>query len=171
MVGLFRIIEGIALLTLGRKLFWLFVGLIGFEAGTQFASRMFVAMPEWMTLLIAMAVGLLGAILAIFLQNVVIVGAGFVAGGVIAAGIVDALGIQVQYLPIIAFILGGILGAILIAALFDWALIGLSSLIGAITLTNLFVPRGSLTVLAIIVLFILGVAIQAGWLWRERRRV
>lgn len=69
MVGLFRIIEGIALLTLGRKLFWLFVGLIGFEAGTQFAGRMFVAMPEWMTLLIAIAVGLLGAILAIFLQG------------------------------------------------------------------------------------------------------
>ena len=41
MITLFRVIEGLALLTLGRKLFWLFVAAIGFEAGALIATRFF----------------------------------------------------------------------------------------------------------------------------------
>jgi len=61
------------------------------------------------------------------------------------------------------------IGAALVAMLFDWALIGLSSLMGAITLTDVFVPRSTLALGAIVVLFLIGVVIQAGWWGSERR--
>ena len=48
------------------------------------------------------------------------------------------------------------IGAALVAMLFDWALIGLSSLMGAITLTDVFVPRSTLALGAIVVLFLIG---------------
>jgi hypothetical protein len=79
MLPLFKILEGICLLTLGRKLFWLFVALIGFEAGTYIAARVFTQQPEWVVLVFAIVVGIIGALLAIFLQTVVIAGAGFIA--------------------------------------------------------------------------------------------
>jgi hypothetical protein len=47
---------------------------------------------------------------------------------------------------------------------------GLSSLAGAMTLTNVFVQRGMLAPILIIVLFIVGVAIQAGRFWSEQSR-
>jgi hypothetical protein len=73
-------------------------------------------------------------------------------------------------LSVVAFIIGGVIGAVLVAMLFDWALITLSSLLGAITLTDVFVPRSTLTLVVIIVLFVIGVVIQAGWWGTERRR-
>ena len=170
MIGLFRIIEGLALLTLGRKLFWLFVGLFGFEAGMQFAPRLLPHQPEWLVLVVALILGVIGAVVAIFLQNMVIGVAGFVGGGGVAAGILQALNLDAGMLPLIAFIVGGIIGVILVSALFDWALIGLSSLAGALTLTNVFLPHHSLALLAIVILFAIGVAIQGGWLWNEKRR-
>ncbi len=169
MVALFRILEGISLLTLGRKLFWLFVAAIGFEAGMLFASRVFQRQPEWLVFVIAIVAGIFGALLAIFLQNVVIGAAGFIAGGLVAVGIIDMLNLDVSFLPLIAFIAGGIIGAALVALLFDWALIGLSSLAGAITLTSVFLPRSELALLAMVVLFCIGLAIQAGW-WRSEKR-
>ncbi|MBI5302306.1 MAG: DUF4203 domain-containing protein [Chloroflexi bacterium] len=169
MIALFRALEGILLLTLGRKLFWVFVAAIGFEAGAVFAARVFQRQPEWLTLLVALSVGILGAVLAIVLQNVVVGIAGFVAGGVIAAGVLDLLNLDATPLPLIAFVVGGVIGAIWVALLFDWALIGLSSLAGAITLTNVLLPRGAMAIIAIVVLFVVGVMIQVGWLWREKR--
>jgi len=170
MIALFRIIEGLALLTLGRKLFWLFVGLFGFEAGMQFAPRLLPHQPEWLVLVVALILGVIGAVVAIFLQNMVIGVAGFVGGGGVAAGILQALNLDAGMLPLVAFIVGGIIGVILVSALFDWALIGLSSLAGALTLTNVFLPHHALALLAIVILFAIGVAIQGGWLWNEKRR-
>jgi hypothetical protein len=170
MIGLFRFLEGVVLLTLGRKLFWLFVGAIGFEAGMFLTTRVMQRQPEWLVLVIALAVGIAGAVLAIILQNFAIGAAGFIAGGVASVGVLDIIGLDASPLPLIAFIVGGMIGATLVALLFDWALIGLSSLAGAVTLTNIFLPRGTLAILAIIVLFVIGVAIQGGWLWSEKRR-
>jgi hypothetical protein len=39
---LLRVLVGIGLLITGRRLFWLFVGLIGFITGTHLASRFFL---------------------------------------------------------------------------------------------------------------------------------
>lgn len=170
MVTLFRVIEGLALLTLGRKLFWLFVAAIGFEVGALMAPRFLPQPSEIAVLVIALALGLVGALLAISLQELIVGAAGFIAGGVTAIGLSDLLNIDVNWLPIVAFIVGGIIGATLFAMLFDWALVAVSSLVGAITLADIFLPRGTTQIVVIAILFIIGVAIQSGWIWYQRRR-
>ena len=170
MLAFFKIIEGIALLTLGRKLFWLFVALIGFEIGAFVAARVFTQQPDWIVLVIAIAAGIVGALLAIFLQQVVIVLAGFVAGGYLSVALLDLFNLDFGWVALLAFVVGGMIGAALVALLFDWALIGLSSLAGALTLTQIFLPRHALALIAIVVLFVIGVAIQVSWWQSEKRR-
>jgi len=169
MIALFRLLTGISLLTLGRKLFWLFVALIGFEAGTYVAARAFSHQPDWIVLVIAIAAGIGGALLAVLLQQVVIVLAGFVAGGYLSVAMLDLLNLDFGWLALLAFVSGGMLGAALVMRLFDWALIGLSSLAGALTLTQVLLPRHALTLPAILILFIIGVSIQAAW-WQSEKR-
>ncbi|MEW5718315.1 MAG: hypothetical protein AB1817_06810 [Chloroflexota bacterium] len=170
MLTLFKVIEGIALLTLGRKLFWLFVALIGFEAGAFVAARVFTHQPDWIVLVIAIAAGIVGALLAVFLQQVVVAGAGFVAGGYVSVALLDLFNLDFGLLALFAFVVGGMIGAAFVIALFDWALIGLSSLAGAMALTQIFLPRSAFALAALVVLFIIGVAIQVGWWQSERRR-
>jgi hypothetical protein len=170
MLTLFKILEGVCLLTLGRKLFWLFVALIGFEAGTYIAARVFTQQPEWAVLVFAIVVGIIGALLAIFMQQLVVAVVGFLAGGYLGVVLLDLFNLNFGWLTLLAFVIGGIIGAALVAMLFDWALIGLSSLVGALALTNVFLPRHALALVAIVVLFVIGVSIQAGWWQSERRR-
>jgi len=131
-VDIFRILIGILVLTLGRKLFWLFVAVVGFAFGASLGSQFFQGQPDWVILIIALGAGLLGALLALFLQKVAIALAGFIGGGYIALYLVNALGWGTPdssaWLP---FLIGGVIGLVLMIALFDWALIALSSLIGA----------------------------------------
>ncbi|MBM3129247.1 MAG: DUF4203 domain-containing protein [Chloroflexi bacterium] len=170
MLTFFKILEGVALLTLGRRLFWLFVALIGFEVGAFVAARVFTSQPDWVVLVVAVGVGIIGALLAIFLQQLVVAAVGFFAGGYLGIALLELSNLDSGALTLIAFIVGGIIGTIVIVALFDWALIGLSSLVGALTLTQVFLPRHALALIAFVALFVLGVAIQAGWWQSEKRR-
>ncbi len=170
MLTFFKILEGIALLTLGRKLFWLFVALIGFQAGAFVAARVFTHQPEWIALVFAIGVGIIGALLAIFLQQLVVAAVGFLAGGYLSVALLEMSNLDSGALTLPAFVIGGIIGAVLVVTLFDWALIVLSSLAGALTLTEVFLPRHALALIALVGLFIIGVTIQAGWWQSEKRR-
>lgn len=170
MLTLFKIFEGVALLTLGRKLFWLFVALIGFQVGAFVAARVFTHQPEWLVLVVAIAVGIVGALLAIFLQQLVVAAVGFFAGGYLGIALLEMSNLDSGALTLPVFVIGGIIGVVLVVTLFDWALIGLSSLAGALTLTEVFLPRHAFAWIALIGLFVIGVAIQAGWWRREKRR-
>ena len=56
-----RILAGGLLLVLGRKLFWLYVALLGFAAGLTVASQLFHIQQEWLQLVIGIAFGIVGA--------------------------------------------------------------------------------------------------------------
>jgi len=170
MLTFFKILEGVALLTLGRKLFWLFVALIGFEIGAFVAARVFTSQPDWVVLVVAVGVGIIGALLAILLQQLAVAAVGFFAGGYLGIALLELSNLDSGALTLLAFIGGGIIGTLVIVALFDWALIGLSSLAGALTLTQVFLPRHALALIALVALFAIGVAIQAGWWQSEKRR-
>jgi hypothetical protein len=88
-LAIINLLLGIVLLLLGRRLFWLFVGVAGFQLGMELAER-FVTSPQGMKLLIAIAVGILGAVIAIFLKKVAITIAGFVIGGYITVELMHA---------------------------------------------------------------------------------
>lgn len=161
-----QILAGALLLVLGRKLFWLYVAVLGFATGLTVASRLFNVQPEWVQLLIGIGFGLFGALLAYFFQEVAVAVAGFMGGSYVATSLLASFGYNAgqagDMLVWGLFIAGGIIGAVLAIMLFDWALILLTSLAGAM----LVVEGLSMTLpgnwLIVVVLFAIGVIIQAG---------
>ncbi len=75
------LVVGIILVTSGRKLFWLFVACIGFIIGFEYGGNLTGIKDQWIILSIAFGTGILGALLAIFLQGVAVSVAGFLIGG------------------------------------------------------------------------------------------
>lgn len=171
MLSLINLILGGALLIAGRKLFWLFVGAAGFVTGLQLATRFWQG-SELLALIVGLVLGLIFALLAIFLQALVIGIAGFLIGAYVLSVLAAMLGIDLTGGTIwIVYIIGGILGLILVSFLFDWALITLSSLAGASLITQAISPSGAQGAtggIIFFVLFIVGVLIQGSILRRER---
>ncbi len=158
---LLRILGGIVLLIAGRRLFWLFVGLIGFISGARMASHFFPGQPEWMILAIALTAGVLGALLALFLQWLAVGLAGFLAGAYITVSLLHLSGWGTGGIDWLLFFIGGILGTILIIVLFDWALIILSSLAGAGLIIETLHANQGVAAMLFIALFIVGIVVQS----------
>jgi hypothetical protein len=125
------VIIGVLLLTLGRKLFWLFVGGSGFVVAFYLTAELMPDQPPWVFLLAASVAGLLGAWLAVSLQWVAVGVGGSLAGGYLAVALVEFLNLDIGGPQWLQFVVGGIIGAILLGALFNPVLIVLSSLVGA----------------------------------------
>jgi hypothetical protein len=157
-----QILVGVVLLLLGRKLFWVFVGAAGFIVGLNFAEGMLAGRPSWMVLTVALSVAILGAVLAVFLQKVMVAIAGFLIGGYLILELLRAASITTPHSwAWAAYVVGGIIGAVLVLILFDWALIILSSLAGAVLITQ-HLHLGSLTAgILTLALLTLGMIIQA----------
>lgn len=157
---------GVLLLLLGRKLFWLFVGVVGFLSGFQIASQLLPANSQIAVFVIALSLGLVGAALAIFVQHLVVVLAGFLAGGHL---VIRALTLYNWEGPPYVWwfaLLGGILGGLLALMLLDWALIILSSLVGANLVSQALSFDHAATLLLVIILAISGILIQSRLLQR-----
>jgi hypothetical protein len=169
-MSLVNIVGGALLLTLGRKIFWFFVAASGFYAGLELATRYLNVKPEWVALLIALAVGLLGALLAYFFQKLVIGAAGFLAGAFIASRLVSYLGSQVKGWDWLIILIGGIIGIVLMVVIFEWALIILSSLAGAILVVEGLKLVALVGILVGVLLFVVGLVFQAGLNRRDASR-
>jgi hypothetical protein len=170
MVLIPKILVGILLLIFGRKLFWLFVGGIGFFAAMGFTSQLFQSQPEWFTLILALATGIIGAILAVFLQRIAIGLAGFLAGGYLTLSFLDILGVELTRLALLPLIIGGIVGAVLVVLLFDWALIVLSSLVGASLISQAIPLERPFGVVLFIGSFFVGIVIQMGMIRAQKSK-
>ena len=151
------------MLFLGRRLFWLFVGLAGFVAGFMIVERMVHGQPEWVTLAIALAAGLLGIGIAIFLQRAAIAMTGAVSGGYLSI----LLAHHITRIPAgsewMVALIGGVLGAILLSVFFDWALILLSSATGAALVVQSASMFSDIPLIAAAGLFVLGILVQGSW--------
>jgi hypothetical protein len=168
-VPIISVIVGAAILLFGRKLFWLFVAALGFAVGLEVAAHITRDPAPWVILVIAIGLGLLGALLALLLQKLAIAVAGFIAGGRIAWALAAAFFVEHAHYRGITFVIGGILGALLLLALFDWVLILLSSVEGAhLITTGVVLPeKGSL--ILFIALAVIGVIVQGSMLRGSRR--
>jgi hypothetical protein len=160
-VTIVGVLIGIAILFFGRKLFWLTVAAVGFAVGVEIAPLLVNEPSSLLALLIALVLGVLGALLALFLQKVAIAVLGFFAGGKLATAIAAAFFVHYAQYSTIIFVIGGIIGAILLLAVFGWALIVVSSFIGAYLIQSAIVlpPTGS--TLVFIGLAIVGIFVQA----------
>src|SRR5213594_2923825 len=122
---------GVVILLFGRKLFWLCVAAVGFAAGVEIAPHLVHEPSALLALTVALVLGLIGALLALFLQKIAIAVLGFLAGGKLAGAIAAAFFIHYAHYSTFIFVIGGLIGAVLLLVLFDWALIVVSAFVGA----------------------------------------
>lgn len=151
---------GAALLLFGRKLFWLFVAVMGFLLGMQFGSQVITGLEPWAVLAVSILIGIIGAVLAIILQKVAVILAGGAAGGLWAMNLATISGLG-SSASLMAFVVAGLLAAILVAMLFEWALIILSSLTGASLIVQALPLAISAQMIVWIILLAIGIAVQA----------
>src|SRR6266550_2843682 len=157
---------GAVILFFGRKLFWLCVAAVGFAAGVEIAPHLVHEPSPLLALAVALVLGLIGALLALFLQKVAIAVLGFLAGGKLAGSIAAAFFVHYAQYSTVIFVIGGVVGAILLLALFDWALIVVSSLIGAHLIQSAIVLPSSGSTIVFISLVVIGILAQAASLRR-----
>jgi hypothetical protein len=167
-----EILIGIVLLLWGRKVFWLFVAGIGFVVAMDLVTRLFAGPQAETITLIALVAGLvagvIGALLAIFLQRVAVGVAGFLAGGYIVLSFLEIMGAgEMTALSWVLAFVGGIIGLVLALVLLEWALIVLSSLSGAGLIAQSAGLNRSLAVLLFVVALIIGIVVQGRMLSRE----
>lgn len=167
-----QLLVGMAALLLGRQIFWVFVGAVGFFVGLFVAPIWFSQLPEWATLLASLAVGVVLAMLAILIQKPMASIAGFFAMGSFVLGIVTlitgrpAFGAQADWLIWVVFIVGGLIGAIIVFVAFDWALIMFSSLVGANIIIDALREASALPAMIATLFFIIMVAVG---IWAQSR--
>lgn len=159
-------IAGILILLLGRRLFWLFVGVLGFLWGMNLATQYLAGQPDWTIIVIGLLAGLIGALLAIVFQRIGVAIGGFFAGSYLANYLMVLLGVDLGQFQAIVAILAGILGAIILFLLFDWALIVISSLIGASMITPLVTTDAQVQMILFAGLVVVGILVQAGLMAR-----
>ena len=169
MLNLINVILGGALLIAGRKLFWLFVGVVGFITGIQLTT-LFWHGPENLAIIIGLVIGLIFAGVAVFLQAIAIGIAGFLAGAYTLTMLAGMFGFQTTTLTWVVYLVGGIIGILLVSYLFDWAVITLSSLAGASLIVQAFFSERAAGGLIFFILFIAGVIIQGLSLRAEKNQ-
>jgi hypothetical protein len=167
MLSFLEVVLGGGLLLAGRKIFWLLVGAIGFIIGVQVAVRFFHG-HEIVTIVVGLALGIILAVLAIFLETLAIGIAGFLGGGYILLSLAGLLGLDKGVLSAVIFLAGGILGSLLVALLFNWALITISSLAGASMIVGAFPFQPATAGLIFFILVVVGVAIQGAGMRRAQ---
>jgi hypothetical protein len=160
---------GAIVLLFGRKLFWLCVAAVGFAAGVELAPQLVHEPTPLLQLTIALVLGFVGALLALLLQKLAIGIAGFLIGGRIAVAVAATFVVAAYEYYWLTFVIGGVIGAILMLGLFDWAVIVLSSLVGAHLVVGAVVLPPTGATVALVALTILGFAVQAGIQRRQRR--
>ena len=164
-----NVIIGLLLVFVGRGLFWLFVACVGFASGYHYAQQIWAIHSPLTVLIISLAAGGLGAIIAIFFQKAAILMAGFAAGGYVLLSLIDqfaGLPVQMSWLP---YILGGILGAVILYFVFDWALIILSTLTGATLIVQMAAFDPWVEMALFFALVVAGMVFQAKVMTGERR--
>ncbi|MCO6435473.1 MAG: DUF4203 domain-containing protein [Phycisphaerae bacterium] len=154
-----RIVLGLLVLLLGRRLYWIMVGISGFLAGSEFAQQFLADWAPWSRFLVAIGAGAIGVVLAIFAQRIAFAVLGFYGGGFIALVLTrSTAGDNAQ---LAWFILAGLAGAIIAAAVMDWAIILLTSFAGASAIVAGLALGPAFQAVLLLILAALGIAIQS----------
>ena len=152
---------GLVLIFMGRRLFWFFVGVAGFAAGLQAAPLLLGPEPFWVVWAVGLICGLIGALLALFFQQVAIVVGGFLAGAALAFHMLPVTNANAVILISLAC---GLAGALALFLFFDWVLIFFSALIGATLIIDSIGRHMPWTMIVYVLLVAIGIAVQVRWM-------
>lgn len=153
-----RIILGLLVLLLGRRLYWIMVGVGGLLAGLEFAQQLLTTWSPPARFLVAIAAGVVGIVLAIMAQRVAFALLGFFGGGFIALALSPSTACDNTQLT--WFLIAGVVGAIIAALMMDWAIIVLTSFAGATAIVTSFTMDPIVQKVTFVVLAAVGLAIQ-----------
>ncbi len=158
---------GAVLLLFGRRLFWLFVGVLGFVVAYRLAGAYLGgAEASW---IVALAAGLLGAVAAVLVQKLVVTVAGLAAGAIGFIWVAEQLGWAPGLPTLVGALVAGVVGAALLRWLFELGLVALSALAGsALVVEGLALDerRG----VVFVVLAVVGALVQLAGRRRRRKR-
>lgn len=166
------LILGILVLLMGRRLFWLYVGVMGFALGWVIGALATGGSAGWITVVAAVGAGIVFAVVAIIIQKPAAAVAGFIALGGTAVALLATWTDPGTAAAWAVFGSVGVLGGIAAWLLFTPALVVFTSLSGAAGITQAIGDRvlSSDLVLAIIfgALFVVGVVVQTATLPRGK---
>jgi hypothetical protein len=139
--AMFNILGGIAALILlvlgaltlfyGRKLFWIFAALVGFIFGLMVASQLALNVTDFIRIMIAIGVGVLCGIVAVYAEKLMILLVGFLGFGILGYLLINLFDFSPS-INWVVFLVTGSLGAVYITRHLEWIIIIISTLIGAI---------------------------------------
>lgn len=165
---LLALLAGITLLVAGRRLFWLFVGVVGFAVGFHLALRFLGPGSEGMRWIVAIAAGLLGVVLALAVQRAAVALAGFFVGAWAASVLFQLDLAHIKPLGFLICVVAGLIAGFLALRMFEGALIALSSFAGAQMIVSALSLRHGLGGGVLVALTVLGILVQAGLTARRR---
>ena len=154
----FNIIFGLILLVFGRKLFWLFVSIVGFLFGMGFAGLIFPDQPQWIQVLFALGTGFFGALLAVLAQRIAFAITGFYGGFYFALILAQSFGSGENSLVMCTVV--GVIGAVFATLIMDWVIIVLSCLVGAGAIVEASGLGQEMRIMVFLLLVIIGASIQ-----------
>lgn len=150
------VIGGI-LLFLGRELNFLFAAAMAALIGFRLLPLLPAQWPSWSDAVFIITLALIAAILVLINERFGYFLSGFLAGGFFLVEYYMPNGTGLPWLP---FLVGGAIGSLVIGLLTEWALILVSSAIGAAYVLNLFRLTPTAEILIGAGLFIIGAVIQ-----------
>lgn len=150
-------IIGAILLFLGRELNFLFAAAMAALLGFRIAPRLPATWPVWGDWAFVITLAVVAAIIALINERIGYFLSGFLAGSFF---LVQYFAPNASTLPMLPFIIGGVLGALVLGFLTEWAMILVSSAIGAAYVLNLFRLDPTAEILVGSGLFIIGALAQ-----------
>jgi hypothetical protein len=154
------LVAGVLLLFLGRKSLWLFVSIVGFLLGLKYAPELLPDQSQSVILTVSLITGLLGALLAVLLQKFAVGLTGMIAGGYVVYYLLQASSTPIGQSQWIIIVAGALIGAVLAGSLFDWAMILVTSVSGAVLIDQGLNIGASYSYIVIIGLVLLGIIVQ-----------
>jgi hypothetical protein len=152
-----RGVIGAIILFFGRELNFLFAGGMAVLVGFRLTPLLPDALPNWADYALIVGLGLIAAALVIVNERGGYFVSGFFAGGF---ALMEYFEPGVLTFPFLPFLAGAIAGALIIGIFTDWALIAISSVIGAIYATTLIRLSQTAETLVAGGLFVIGSLVQ-----------
>ena len=162
------IIVGIAVLVMGRQIFWVFIAGLGFVLGLLFSSQLYDAQFGWQTLLISAGIAIIGAILAYTVQRLAAGVAGFATGWYLSLVVFSYLNVNLGQIESVVPYIIGIISGILLFLYFDWGVIIASSLAGAAIIISATSLSRNVELALLGMLAVIGFIIQTIWFMQEK---
>ena len=164
-VTLVRGIFGAILLFLGRELNFVFAGTIAALYGFRLAPLLPNDWPAWSDAAFIIGLAVIAAAIPIINEKFGYYLSGFLGGGFF---LVEYFAPGTSTLPLIPFFVGSVIGAMIMGFFTEWAMMIISSIVGAFFIVDLFTLRREVEMMISGGLFLIGALVQV-ILWRMQR--